>query len=157
LDRPGSPFHEKLGLVFNHFKGLYDPKYPQAKSMQVQLATLKNREQFELFMQKLSEFKEKLVSKGEEAAMQMNSIDSKQDEDHSEEPTQMQVSNLILYGPPGTGKTYELQQLFEQYMSKTGNETREIYLQRIVTDKSWFLVVAAAILDLGNWTVVSSP
>ena len=64
--------------------------------------------------------------------------------------TQMQASNLILYGPPGTGKTYELQQLFAQYMSKTGNETREIYLQRLVSDKSWFMVVAAAVLDLGK-------
>lgn len=138
-----------LRFVFDHFKGLYDPKYPEVNSMKVPLATLKNPEQFELFMQTLSEFKD-LVSKGEQATMQMNSTDSEQDADHSEEAIQIQASNLILYGPPGTGKTYELQQRFAQYSSETDHETREIYLQRIVSGKSWLLVVAAAMLDLGK-------
>lgn len=60
------------------------------------------------------------------------------------------ASNIILYGPPGTGKTYNLQHLFEEYTEETGNESREAYLQRLVADKSWFQVVAAALLDLGT-------
>lgn len=58
--------------------------------------------------------------------------------------------NLILYGPPGTGKTFELQQRFKKFTDEMGGESREAYLQRLVADKSWFQVVAAAMLDLGK-------
>lgn len=60
------------------------------------------------------------------------------------------ASNEILYGPPGTGKTFNLQQLFNKYTDEMGGESREAYLQRLVADKSWFQVVAAAMLDLGK-------
>ena len=149
MDRPGYPFYKKLRLIFDHFKDLYDPEYPEDKSMQVKLKKLKNNEQFELFIHKLSEFKE-LISSGENQIMQMNSTESEPAENHSEEAIQIPASNLILYGPPGTGKTYELQQRFAQYTSETDHEKREIYLQRIVSGKPWFQVVAAAILDLGK-------
>jgi hypothetical protein len=60
------------------------------------------------------------------------------------------AKNLILYGPPGTGKTFRLQGLFKQYTSHEENEARKLYLQRVVSDKSWFQVIAATILVLGG-------
>ena len=73
------------------------------------------------------------------------------DSNISMESRQMsEAENLIYYGPPGTGKTYKLQRYFEEFTSGEGDESREIFLQRVVSDKSWFQVVAAALLDLGG-------
>lgn len=55
--------------------------------------------------------------------------------------------NLILYGPPGTGKTYRLTQLFEEFTSNSTGESEASYLSRLVEDKPWWQIVAAAVLD----------
>jgi 5-methylcytosine-specific restriction protein B len=55
--------------------------------------------------------------------------------------------NLIYYGPPGTGKTYLLTEQFKKFTSNSAGETVENYLARLVEDKPWWQVVAAAVLD----------
>jgi hypothetical protein len=60
------------------------------------------------------------------------------------------AQNLILYGPPGTGKTYHLTQFFDKYTSSSTGETGGSYLSRLVTDKPWWQVVGAAVLDIGK-------
>ncbi|WP_370391077.1 AAA family ATPase [uncultured Winogradskyella sp.] len=56
--------------------------------------------------------------------------------------------NIILYGPPGTGKTYYLKnKLFDNYTSKQTSITREKYLETVVSECSWWQVIAIALLD----------
>ncbi|MCM2357529.1 MAG: AAA family ATPase [Geobacteraceae bacterium] len=57
--------------------------------------------------------------------------------------------NLIHYGPPGTGKTYRLTNLQRSFTEEAATETREEYLRRLVADKPWWQVIAAALSDLG--------
>ena len=57
--------------------------------------------------------------------------------------------NQILYGPPGTGKTYYLKnQLFSQYTSQQTAISKENHFDTIVSDCSWWQVIAIALLDL---------
>jgi len=66
---------------------------------------------------------------------------------HSTLPANKQGVNLILYGPPGTGKTYELARLFDDFKTDNSDESEESYLARLVSDKPWWQVVGAAVLD----------
>lgn len=65
-------------------------------------------------------------------------------------PASVSAQNLILYGPPGTGKTYELTQYFDKYTTNSAGESEESYLARLVTDKPWWQIVGAAVLDKGK-------
>ena len=59
--------------------------------------------------------------------------------------------NQILYGPPGTGKTYFLKdQLFDTYTSKQTSITKAQHLETVVSNCSWWQVIAIALLDLGS-------
>ncbi|GFM33719.1 McrB family protein [Desulfovibrio subterraneus] len=62
--------------------------------------------------------------------------------------------NTIFYGPPGTGKTYRIQQLKEQYTTKTSNLTPEQWTTEIIGDLPWWKIIAAALhLNKGKATV----
>ena len=57
--------------------------------------------------------------------------------------------NQILFGPPGTGKTYELSsKYFDQFTSQESNITRDEFLKNIISEKSWWEVLAFVLLDL---------
>ena len=57
--------------------------------------------------------------------------------------------NTILYGPPGTGKTYRLKnEFFDRFTDKSSNQSKEEYLEKLVTDYSWWEVIAASLYDL---------
>lgn len=56
--------------------------------------------------------------------------------------------NLILYGPPGTGKTFKLKDYFPNFTSKEKLQTKEEYQDDIVTDMSWWEVIAVVLIDL---------
>ncbi len=57
--------------------------------------------------------------------------------------------NLILYGPPGTGKTYLLQnEYFPIFTTGKTLQTRESFLESLVTGLSWWQVVALVLLEL---------
>lgn len=56
------------------------------------------------------------------------------------------AENLILYGPPGTGKTYHLAKYMNEYT--TPGESEESYLIRLVSEKPWWQVVGAAVLEM---------
>ena len=57
--------------------------------------------------------------------------------------------NTILYGPPGTGKTYRLKnEFFDRFTDKGSNQSKEEYLEKLVTDYSWWEVIAASLYDL---------
>jgi hypothetical protein len=58
--------------------------------------------------------------------------------------------NLILYGPPGTGKTFYLEKDLFPFFVETGVEMdRETFLYQLGKERSWFQVVALALLDIG--------
>ena len=62
--------------------------------------------------------------------------------------------NQILYGPPGTGKTYYLKnKLFEKYTSTESNITKEENFTNVVSQCSWWQVIAIALLELGTCKV----
>ena len=62
--------------------------------------------------------------------------------------------NQILYGPPGTGKTYYLKnKLFEKYTSTESNITKEENFTNVVSQCSWWQVIAIALLELGKCKV----
>ncbi|GGX03976.1 McrB family protein [Aquimarina muelleri] len=57
--------------------------------------------------------------------------------------------NQILYGPPGTGKTYSLQKdFFPKYTSKETLITKDHFFRSIISECSWWQVIAIALLDL---------
>lgn len=57
--------------------------------------------------------------------------------------------NTILYGPPGTGKTYRLKnEFFDRFTDESANQTEEEYLQDLVSNYSWWEVIAASLYDL---------
>ena len=57
--------------------------------------------------------------------------------------------NQILYGPPGTGKTYYLKdKLFSKYTSQQTAVSKESYFDTVVSDCSWWQVIAIALLEL---------
>ncbi|GAL00787.1 hypothetical protein JCM19314_1824 [Nonlabens ulvanivorans] len=59
--------------------------------------------------------------------------------------------NQIFYGPPGTGKTYYLkEQLFDKYTLKEEAVTEEKYFEEIVSDLTWWQVIALALNEIGT-------
>jgi hypothetical protein len=57
--------------------------------------------------------------------------------------------NQILFGPPGTGKTYELKSsYFPKYTSEESSLTAEQHFKNVVSECSWWQVIALALLDL---------
>lgn len=66
------------------------------------------------------------------------------------EPPQVSIPlTLILYGPPGTGKTYHLNEvLCKQFMTTDVTKSRNVFLEEIVSELSWWQVVALVLLDL---------
>lgn len=57
--------------------------------------------------------------------------------------------NKILYGPPGTGKTFKLQrEYFDKFTKKETTLNRSQFIENIVSELSWWQVVAIAVLDL---------
>jgi hypothetical protein len=54
--------------------------------------------------------------------------------------------NTILYGPPGTGKTYRLKnEFFNKFIDKSSIKTEEEFLQELVSEFSWWEVIAASL------------
>ncbi|WP_053002629.1 McrB family protein [Kordia jejudonensis] len=59
--------------------------------------------------------------------------------------------NTILYGPPGTGKTYKLQkEYFPLFTTKKEQVTRKQYVENIISELSWWEVIALTLLDIGR-------
>lgn len=57
--------------------------------------------------------------------------------------------NTILYGPPGTGKTYKLKEdYFPEYTSKETSLSAEQNFDNVVSELSWWQVIALALLEL---------
>ncbi len=66
----------------------------------------------------------------------------------SDKKNQMPI-NQILYGPPGTGKTYELKShYFPKYTSQESSISAEQHFKNVVSECSWWQVIALALLDL---------
>ena len=58
--------------------------------------------------------------------------------------------NQILYGPPGTGKTFKLKdQYFPMYTTKETSLSSEQHFKNVVSDCSWWQVIALALMELG--------
>jgi 5-methylcytosine-specific restriction protein B len=58
--------------------------------------------------------------------------------------------NQILYGPPGTGKTFKLsKEYFPMYTTKETSLSSEQHFKNVVSECSWWQVVALALLELG--------
>jgi len=54
--------------------------------------------------------------------------------------------NTILYGPPGTGKTYRLKnEFFNKFIDESSIKTEEEFLQELVSEFSWWEVIAASL------------
>ena len=59
--------------------------------------------------------------------------------------------NQILYGPPGTGKTYSLKNnYFSKYTVSETSVSEEKYFENIVSECTWFQVIAMALIELGK-------
>ncbi|WP_430408700.1 McrB family protein [Kordia sp.] len=59
--------------------------------------------------------------------------------------------NTILYGPPGTGKTYKLQnEYFKLFTTSKEQVTRKQYVDNIISELSWWEVIAMAMLNIGK-------
>ena len=59
--------------------------------------------------------------------------------------------NTILYGPPGTGKTYSLKNdYFSKYTISETSVSQEKYFENIVSECTWFQVIAMALIELGK-------
>lgn len=61
--------------------------------------------------------------------------------------------NAILYGPPGTGKTYKLQSLCSDFTLKKAVQTKEEFLENLITQLTWWETIAAALMDVKTATV----
>jgi 5-methylcytosine-specific restriction protein B len=62
--------------------------------------------------------------------------------------------NQILYGPPGTGKTYELKlSYFPKYTSEESSLTAEQHFKNVVSECSWWQVIAIALIQSGKCKV----
>lgn len=58
--------------------------------------------------------------------------------------------NQILYGPPGTGKTFKLKdQYFPMYTTKETLLSSEQHFKNVVSECSWWQVIALALMELG--------
>ena len=57
--------------------------------------------------------------------------------------------NAILFGPPGTGKTYKLKtHYFPKYTSSNEEVSREVRIQEVLKNLTWWQVIAIVLLDL---------
>lgn len=62
-----------------------------------------------------------------------------------------QPLNQILYGPPGTGKTFKLKnEYFSKYTTSESTLTPEQHFVKIVSDCSWWQVIAIALIQDGK-------
>ena len=70
--------------------------------------------------------------------------------------TMNQPINQILYGPPGTGKTFKLKdRYFPMYTTKESSLSTEQHFKNVVSDCSWWQVIALALLELGDASKVA--
>jgi hypothetical protein len=59
--------------------------------------------------------------------------------------------NQILYGPPGTGKTFKLKdEYFPKYTSQESSLTAEQHFKNVVSECSWWQILAVALTQLGR-------
>lgn len=58
--------------------------------------------------------------------------------------------NLVLYGPPGTGKTYQLNLLLKDYKDSESAISQDKWQRQIVSELTWWEVIAAALADIGG-------
>lgn len=64
--------------------------------------------------------------------------------------------NQILYGPPGTGKTFKLKdQYFPIYTTKETSLTPEQHFENVVSECSWWQVIAVALIKIGKSKVTA--
>jgi hypothetical protein len=64
--------------------------------------------------------------------------------------TEKNTINQILYGPPGTGKTFKLsKEYFPMYTTKESSLSSEQHFKNVVSECSWWQVIALALLELG--------
>lgn len=62
--------------------------------------------------------------------------------------------NQILYGPPGTGKTFKLKdEYFKRYTTKETTISSEQHFKNIVSECSWWQVIAIALIQSGKCKV----
>ena len=62
--------------------------------------------------------------------------------------------NQILYGPPGTGKTFKLKdQYFPKYTTKETSLSAEQHFKNVVSECSWWQVIAIALIQTGKTKV----
>ena len=74
---------------------------------------------------------------------------------HSEK-TNHKPTNKILYGPPGTGKTFKLKDhYFPMYTTKETSLSAEQHFKNVVSECSWWQVIALALLELGDASKVA--
>ncbi len=80
----------------------------------------------------------------------------KQDNTQNNDSIQIIPMNKILYGPPGTGKTYYLKNnLFDKYTIKGTSISKEKYFEEVVSNLTWWQVIALALLESGVINVTS--
>ncbi len=69
---------------------------------------------------------------------------------HSEKTNHMPI-NKILYGPPGTGKTFKLKdRYFPMYTTKETSLSSEQHFKNVVSECSWWQVIAIALIQSGK-------
>lgn len=56
--------------------------------------------------------------------------------------------NTILYGPPGTGKTYTMQSMCNKFTITKAVQTREEFLEDLISKTTWWETIAAALMQL---------
>lgn len=62
--------------------------------------------------------------------------------------------NQILYGPPGTGKTFKLKDnYFPMYTTKETSLSSEQHFKNVVSECSWWQVIAIALIQTGKTKV----
>ena len=65
--------------------------------------------------------------------------------------TMNQPINQILYGPPGTGKTFKLsKEYFPMYTTKETSLSAEQHFKNVVSECSWWQVIAIALIQSGK-------
>ncbi len=67
-----------------------------------------------------------------------------------------QPINQILYGPPGTGKTFKLKdEYFSKYSTKETSLSPEQHFENVVSECSWWQVIAVALIKIGKSKVTA--
>ncbi|NOT50040.1 MAG: AAA domain-containing protein [Chitinophagaceae bacterium] len=61
--------------------------------------------------------------------------------------------NTILYGPPGTGKTYRLQSLTSDFTITKAVQTRQEFLEQLISKLTWWETIGAAMIQLKHSSV----